>query len=81
MLSGRATARIDECYAKCYFECILDMKRLVPYVPKKFLPCAWKCVKHCIFHPASANLFYYQIGCAIDSCFDDIDGIMTSLLP
>ncbi|KAJ0075080.1 hypothetical protein Patl1_34100 [Pistacia atlantica] len=73
MFPGRATAGFDQCYAHCYAECVIDMRRRIPYVPGKLLPCAWMCLKHCMFHPASIDLFYCQIGCAIDSCFDNID--------
>lgn len=74
---GQATARFDKCYAKCYFDCILDMKKTIPYVPKKFLPCAWKCTKKCIFHPASTHIYYCKLGCTLDSCADFCEGTLS----
>ncbi|XP_015386481.2 thionin-like protein 2 [Citrus sinensis] len=71
---GQATARFDKCYAACYFDCILDMKRRFPYVPKKLLPCAWKCLKHCLFHGGVSTSFdYCNIGCTMDSCSNNVD--------
>ncbi|KAL5822941.1 hypothetical protein ACOSQ4_020841 [Xanthoceras sorbifolium] len=73
MLLGQAAASFDQCYAACYFDCILDMRKLFPIVPKKFLPCGWKCAKHCIFHPASTSLYYCNLGCSVESCSDVYD--------
>lgn len=80
MLFGQSTARFDECYAACYFECIIDMGKTFPYVRKKFLPCAWKCLKHCLFHDFSLTQTQYcKLGCSLDSCADSCDGNLVHL--
>ncbi|KAK9923289.1 hypothetical protein M0R45_031717 [Rubus argutus] len=67
---GQAYANFVECYAHCYFDCIKDARKKIPFAPEKFRPCAWKCVKHCIFHSPLANQDKCILGCSMDSCAD-----------
>lgn len=83
MVFGQAIANFELCYGSCYLECILEFKKHFPFMridKKKFLPCAWRCLKKCIFDGAAASQattkpnYYCSLGCSIDSCADSFDG-------
>lgn len=75
LLTGQATATFELCFAACYVKCVIGIDKIPFGVPKKFLPCAWKCAKNCLIRSASNNAAYYcNIGCTMDSCADFYDG-------
>lgn len=79
LLAGQATAIFEICVVAYYIECVIGIEKIPP-VPKKLLPCAWKCVKKCTLQSASPNntAYYCNIGCTLDSCADFYDGSLSS---
>ncbi|KAJ4840546.1 hypothetical protein Tsubulata_047319 [Turnera subulata] len=73
---GEAAADFKTCYTACYLECLIGIGQQlgIPNLPtKKILGCAWKCLKQCTFHSGSPQTYFCNLGCAIDTCEDNID--------
>nr|DAD26957.1 TPA_asm: hypothetical protein HUJ06_028425 [Nelumbo nucifera] len=53
----------DDCYRSCYVWCIKTPEGTV-------VSCAWKCLKHCIFHGSSVDDPHNKciLNCALSSC-------------
>ncbi|KAL6334136.1 hypothetical protein AAG906_004567 [Vitis piasezkii] len=60
VFAGHATASWESCYGPCFLKCMVNSKKL--------FSCAFKCLKQCVFRPASNPLYYCSLGCSMNEC-------------
>ena len=70
VFAGHATASWESCYGPCFLKCMVNSKKL--------FSCAFKCLKQCVFRPASNPLYYCSLGCSMNECAELINGISLS---
>ena len=70
VFAGHATASWESCYGPCFLKCMVNSKKL--------FSCAFKCLKQCVFRPASNPLYYCSLGCSMNECAELSNGISLS---
>ena len=73
VFAGHATASWESCYGPCFLKCMVNSKKL--------FSCAFKCLKQCVFRPASNPLYYCSLGCSMNECAELSNGISLSPSP